>query len=85
MMYGKSFLDFQVVAEKQMMKHLQKEVARLEAELRYDSPSLKTLLVEKEQKIQQVELGGTFWWSIYIYIFDNQKLQMVFFSSKKMS
>lgn len=66
MMYGKSFLDFQVVAEKQMMKHLQKEVARLEAELRYDSPSLKTLLVEKEQKIQQVELGGTFWWSIYI-------------------
>lgn len=63
MMYGKSFLDFQVVAEKQMMKHLQKEVARLEAELRYDSPSLKTLLVEKEQKIQQVELGGT-----YIYL-----------------
>lgn len=45
-----------------MMKHLQKEVARLEAELRYDdSPSLKTLLVEKEQKIQQV--------SIYIYIY----------------
>lgn len=52
-----------------MMKHLQKEVARLEAELQYDSPSLKSLLVEKEQKIQQVELGGTFW---SIYIFYNQ-------------
>ncbi|CAN4110052.1 unnamed protein product [Withania somnifera] len=48
-----------VVAEKQLLKHLQKEVSRLEAELRSpvssSSPCLRSLLIEKEQKIQQME------------------------------
>nr|GMC53942.1 kinesin-like protein NACK2 [Ipomoea batatas] len=48
-----------VVAEKQLVKKLQKEVARLEAELRTPdscaSPCLKSLLLEKETKIQQME------------------------------
>lgn len=48
----------QVVAEKRLVKELQKEVARLEAELYSPNPSsstcLKTLLEEKEFKIQQV-------------------------------
>ncbi|PHU11672.1 Kinesin-like protein NACK1 [Capsicum chinense] len=46
-----------VVAEKQLLKHLRKEVSRLEAELRSPDPSaspcLRSLLIEKEQKIQQ--------------------------------
>ncbi|VFQ63415.1 unnamed protein product [Cuscuta campestris] len=48
-----------VVSEKQLVKKLQKEVARLEAELRTPdttaSPSLRSLLMEKEMKIQQME------------------------------
>ncbi|XP_019196259.1 PREDICTED: kinesin-like protein NACK2 [Ipomoea nil] len=48
-----------VVSEKQLVKKLQKEVARLEAELRTPdscaSPCLKSLLLEKETKIQQME------------------------------
>ncbi|CAL5328741.1 unnamed protein product [Camellia sinensis] len=48
-----------VVADKQLVKHLQKEVARLEAELRSPEPSssscLRTLLMEKDLKIQQME------------------------------
>ncbi|KAK3007046.1 hypothetical protein RJ639_017065 [Escallonia herrerae] len=48
-----------VVADKQLVKHLQNEVARLEAELRSPEPSasvcLRSLLMEKEQKIQQME------------------------------
>ncbi|KAD4180527.1 hypothetical protein E3N88_29118 [Mikania micrantha] len=48
-----------VVAEKQLVKHLQKEVSRLKAELLSPEPSssecLKSLLLEKEQKIQQME------------------------------
>ncbi|KAM3301098.1 kinesin-like protein NACK2 [Capsicum chacoense] len=48
-----------VVAEKQLLKHLRKEVSRLEAELRSPDPSaspcLRSLLIEKEQKIQQME------------------------------
>ncbi|NP_001312129.1 kinesin-like protein NACK2 [Nicotiana tabacum] len=48
-----------VVAEKQLLKHLQKEVSRLEAELRSPdpaaSPCLRSLLIEKERKIQKME------------------------------
>ncbi|XP_057967280.1 kinesin-like protein NACK2 [Malania oleifera] len=48
-----------VVSDKRLVKHLQKEVARLEAELRspglYSSSCLKSLLVEKDLKIQQME------------------------------
>lgn len=48
----------QVVSDKKLLKHLQKQVARLEAELRSpdpkSSPSIKSLLVEKDLKIQQV-------------------------------
>ncbi|KAL4563733.1 hypothetical protein LXL04_027778 [Taraxacum kok-saghyz] len=48
-----------VVGEKQMVKHLQEEVTRLKAELltpdTSSSKSLRTLLMEKEQKIQQME------------------------------
>ncbi|KAI5674155.1 hypothetical protein M9H77_14519 [Catharanthus roseus] len=48
-----------VVAEKQLLKHLQQEVVRLEAELQNPEPSgslsLRSLLVEKELKIQQLE------------------------------
>ncbi|MFS7916598.1 putative plus-end-directed kinesin ATPase [Helianthus anomalus] len=48
-----------VVADKQLVKHLQKEVSRLKAELFSPEPSssecLKSLLAEKEQKIQQME------------------------------
>ncbi|XAR51115.1 Plus-end-directed kinesin ATPase [Bertholletia excelsa] len=48
-----------VVSDKQLVKHLQKEVARLEAELRSPEPSssscLRTLLKEKDLKIQQME------------------------------
>ncbi|POO01892.1 Kinesin-like protein [Trema orientale] len=40
-----------VVSDKQMVKHLQKEVARLEAELRTPDPSR-----EKDLKIQQMEM-----------------------------
>ena len=53
----------QVVSNKKLVKHLQKEVARLEAELRSPEPSsstcLKTLLMEKDLKIQQVMNHGT--------------------------
>lgn len=41
----------QVVSDKQLVKHLQKEVARLEAELRTPDPKK-----EKDFKIQQVRL-----------------------------
>ncbi|XP_050219257.1 kinesin-like protein NACK2 [Mercurialis annua] len=47
-----------VVAEKGLVKHLQKEVARLESELRSPEPSsscLKTLLMKKDLKIEQME------------------------------
>ncbi|KAI7735585.1 hypothetical protein M8C21_030748 [Ambrosia artemisiifolia] len=48
-----------VVADKQLVKHLQKEVSRLKAELLSPEPPssecLKSLLLEKEQKIQQME------------------------------
>ncbi|KAG2717810.1 hypothetical protein I3760_03G192400 [Carya illinoinensis] len=48
-----------VVSDKTLVKHLQKEVARLEAELRSPEPSssscLRSLLVEKDLKIQQME------------------------------
>ncbi|KAF7143149.1 hypothetical protein RHSIM_Rhsim05G0002200 [Rhododendron simsii] len=48
-----------VVADKKLVKHLQKEVARLEAELRSPEPSssscVTTLLMEKDLKIQQME------------------------------
>ncbi|KAK3213324.1 hypothetical protein Dsin_018030 [Dipteronia sinensis] len=45
-----------VVSDKRLVKHLQKEVARLEAVLRSPDPScLRSLLEEKESKIQQME------------------------------
>lgn len=48
----------QVVSDKKLVKHLQKEVARLEAELRSPEPSssacLRTLIKERDLKIQQV-------------------------------
>ncbi|KAJ4831196.1 Kinesin-like protein nack2 [Turnera subulata] len=48
-----------VVSEKRLVKHLQKEVARLEAELRSPEPSsashLKSLLMEKNIKIEKME------------------------------
>ncbi|KAJ0032040.1 hypothetical protein Pint_13577 [Pistacia integerrima] len=48
-----------VVSDKRLVKHLQKEVARLEAELRSPDPSssscFRSLLMKKEQKIQQME------------------------------
>lgn len=46
----------QVVSDKQLVKHLQKEVARLEAELRTPESSScsEALLMEKEMKIKKV-------------------------------
>ncbi|CAO2841637.1 unnamed protein product [Amaranthus hypochondriacus] len=48
-----------VVTDQQLLKHLQQEVARLEAELRSPEPSsssaLKALLIEKNMKIQKME------------------------------
>ncbi|KAK1299029.1 Kinesin-like protein NACK1 [Acorus calamus] len=46
-----------VVSDKQLVKHLQKEVARLEAVLRTPEPMAcsEALLMEKELKIQQME------------------------------
>lgn len=48
----------QVISDKQLVKHLQKEVARLEAELRTPEPSASScseaLLKEKELKIKKV-------------------------------
>ncbi|CAL9148730.1 unnamed protein product [Musa hybrid cultivar] len=47
-----------VVSDKQLVKQLQKEVARLEAELRTPEPSAcsEALLMEKELKINQLEI-----------------------------
>ena len=51
-------LSLQIISDKRLVKHLQKEVARLEAELQSPEPSsascLKSLLMEKELKIQEV-------------------------------
>lgn len=53
-------LFIQVVSDKRLVKPSQKELARLEAELRSpdpaSSPSFRSLLMEKDQKIQQVNL-----------------------------
>ncbi|KAL6965936.1 Kinesin-like protein nack2 [Sarracenia purpurea var. burkii] len=50
---------FQVLADKKLVKHLQEEVARLEAVLQSPDPSssscIRTLLMEKDLKIQQME------------------------------
>ncbi|GAB2291583.1 Kinesin-like protein nack2 [Dionaea muscipula] len=49
-----------VISGQQLVKHLQKEVARLEAELRNPEPSpsscFRTLLEEKDSKIRQMEI-----------------------------
>ncbi|XP_010535794.1 PREDICTED: kinesin-like protein KIN-7B isoform X2 [Tarenaya hassleriana] len=49
-----------VVSDKTLLKHLQQKVAKLESELRSPEPSssscLKSLLLEKEMKIQQMEM-----------------------------
>ena len=51
-------LSLQIISDKRLVKHLQKEVARLEAKLQSPEPSsaswLKSLLMEKELKIQEV-------------------------------
>ncbi|KAM6600004.1 hypothetical protein CsatA_019613 [Cannabis sativa] len=48
-----------VVADKRLVKHLQKEVARLEAELRSPEPSsfscLRSVIAEKDMKIEQMK------------------------------
>ncbi|CBI25138.3 unnamed protein product, partial [Vitis vinifera] len=58
----KELTHLQVVPGKKLVKHLQKEVARLEAELRSPEPSsfacLRTLLMEKDLKIQQVNFNS---------------------------
>ena len=50
-------LSLQVISDKRLVKHLQKEVARLEAKIRSPEPSsascLKSLFMEKELKIQE--------------------------------
>ena len=48
----------QLISDKQLVKQLQKEVARLEAELRTPDPSGSTdaVLVEKELQIKKVTL-----------------------------
>lgn len=48
----------QVVSDKQMVKHLQDVVARLEAERRTPEPSMhsEALLKEKELKIKEVRI-----------------------------
>ncbi|XP_010648025.1 kinesin-like protein NACK2 isoform X1 [Vitis vinifera] len=65
----KELTHLQVVPGKKLVKHLQKEVARLEAELRSPEPSsfacLRTLLMEKDLKIQQV--FTTHHWMVRIY------------------
>lgn len=51
-------LMVQVVSDKKLVKHLQKEVERLEAELRSPEPSsasyLQSLLIKKNLQIEQV-------------------------------
>ncbi|KAJ3695687.1 hypothetical protein LUZ60_001064 [Juncus effusus] len=44
-----------VISDKQLVKHLQKEVARLEAELRTPESSSEALLMAKERRIKQME------------------------------
>ncbi|XP_031499737.1 kinesin-like protein NACK1 [Nymphaea colorata] len=44
-----------VISDKQLVRHLQKEVARLEAELRTPEPSAEALLMEKEMEIQKLK------------------------------
>lgn len=60
----------QVVADKQLVKHLQKEVARLEAELRSPEPAssmcLRSLLMEKDLKIQQVFSTFVFYCELWL-------------------
>ena len=48
--------SIQVVSDKQLVKHLQTEVARLEAELRTPdrASSSDILIMEKDRKIRQV-------------------------------
>jgi centromeric protein E len=49
-------LSIQVISDKQLVKHLQTEVARLEAELRTPdrAASSEILIMEKDKKIRQV-------------------------------
>lgn len=51
--------SIQVVSDKQLVKHLQTEVARLEAELRTPdrSSSSDILIMEKDRKIRQVNIS----------------------------
>ena len=46
-----------VMSDKALVKHLQKELARLESELRYPgiSPSVEALLREKDAQIKKVQ------------------------------
>jgi centromeric protein E len=49
-------LSIQIVSDKQLVKHLQTEVARLEAELQTPdrASSSEILRIEKDRKIRQV-------------------------------
>jgi len=56
-----------VMSDKALVKHLQKELARLESELRHpvQSSSLETLLKEKDNQIRKVKLLVTFLTSLF--------------------
>jgi hypothetical protein len=57
--YIMGIFTLQVVSDKDMVKLLQKEVSRLEAELRVtESSEIKTLLKQKDAEIQQVALSS---------------------------
>ena len=58
----------QVVSDKDMVKLLQKEVSRLEAELRVtESSEVKVLLKKKDAEIQQVAVPS-YIWKIFTFI-----------------
>lgn len=83
--YGQS-IGWQVVTEKQLVKHLQKEVARLNAELQSPEPTtlhVRSLLMEKDRKIQQVlmlDIGVKAWITqthCYIYASVTRSLDII--------
>lgn len=53
----------QVVSDKQLVKHLQKEVSRLEAELRTPDPSN-----EKDFKIRQVDMSFQYLFILILFL-----------------
>ena len=60
--FDHEILFMQVVSDKDMVKLLQKEVSRLEAELRVtESSEVKVLLKQKDAEIQQVAVPLQLW------------------------